>query len=157
MSIEQLIQEHTLAVQKNTEELQAVRTALEAFVSRLQCSASPAPAIAAPAVPTAKVEHFPEQVTTIAAEDLPTAGTAADSVGKAEETPPFDDEPPFEENEPAFEITYEMLRGLGTKASIRFGRDFIVKNLAAYGANTLKDLDPKHYAEIYKAFSEGEE
>ena len=50
-----------------------------------------------------------------------------------------------------------MLRGLGTKASIRFGRDFIVKNLAAYGANTLKDLDPKHYAEIYKAFSEGEE
>lgn len=156
MSIEQLIHDHTLAVQKNTEELQAVRTALEALVSRLQCSASPAPAIAAPAVPTAEVEHFPEQVTTIAAEDLPTAGTAADAVGKAEETPPFDDVPPFDE-EPAVEITYEMLRDLGIKASVRFGRDFVVKNLAAYGAKTLKDLDPKHYADIFKAFSEGEE
>lgn len=156
MSIEQLIQDHTLAVQKNTEELQAVRTALEALVSRLQCPASPAPAIAAPAVPTAEVEHFPEQVTTIAAEDLPTAGTAADAVGKAKETPPFDDVPPFDE-EPAVEVTYEMLRDLGIKASVRFGRDFVVKNLAAYGAKTLKDLDPKHYADIFKAFSEGEE
>lgn len=156
MSIEQLIKDHTLAVQKNTEELQAFRIALEAFVSRLQCPASPAPATVAPAVPTAEVERFPEQVTTIAAEDLPTAGTAADAVGKAEEATTFDDVPTFEE-EPAVEVTYDMLRDLGIKASVRFGRDFVVKNLAAYGAKTLKDLDPKHYAEIFKAFSEGEE
>lgn len=150
MALEQLIQDHTLALRKNTEELQALRFALEVLLDHLQSNPSPVPAIAEPAVPTSEVEHFPEQASqAIAAEDLPTAGA---EVAAAEEEPKTEPEP-----EPEPEVTYDMLREAGVKASVRFGRDFIVKNLAAYGVQSLKDLDKKYFSELYKAFREGED
>ena len=153
MSIEQLIHEHTLAVQKNTEELSAFRIAVEALLDRLSGSEIPTPAIVAPAVPTAEVEHFPEQeVPTIAAEDLPPTGTAVDVVSKAEE----DETPPFDDRAPQIEVTYEMLKEAAVKASTRFGRDFIIKNLAAYGASRLPGVDKQYYHDLYLAFTEGE-
>lgn len=153
MSIEQLIHEHTLAVQKNTEELSAFRIAVEALLDRLNGSEIPTPAIVAPAVPTAEVEHFPEQeVPTIAAEDLPSTGAAVDVVSKAEE----DETPPFDDHAPQIEVTYEMLHKAGVKAAARFGRDFILKNLAAYGASRLTEVDKQYYHDLYLAFTEGE-
>lgn len=153
MSIEQLIHEHTLAVQKNTEELSAFRIAVEALLDRLNGSEIPTPAIVAPAVPTAEVEHFPEQeVPTIAAEDLPATGAAVDVVSKAEE----DETPPFDDRAPQIDVTYEMLKDAAVKASTRFGRDFIIKNLAAYGASRLPEVDKQYYHDLYLAFTEGE-
>ena len=153
MSIEQLIHEHTLAVQKNTEVLSAFRIAVEALLDRLSGSEIPTPAIVAPAVPTAEVEHFPEQeVPTIAAEDLPPTGTAVDVVSKAEE----DETPPFDDRAPQIEVTYKMLKEAAVKASTRFGRDFIIKNLAAYGASRLPEVDKQYYHDLYLAFTEGE-
>lgn len=153
MSIEQLIHEHTLAVQKNTEELSAFRIAVEALLDRLNGSEIPTPAIVAPAVPTAEVEHFPEQeVPTIAAEDLPSTGAAVDVVSKAEE----DETPPFDDCATQIEVTYEMLKEAAVKASTRFGRDFIIKNLAAYGASRLPEVDKQYYHDLYLAFTEGE-
>ena len=153
MSIEQLIHEHTLAVQKNTEELSAFRIAVEALLDRLNGSEIPTPAIVAPAVPTAEVEQFPEQeVPTIAAEDLPSTGAAVDVVSKAEE----DETPPFDDRATQIEVTYEMLKEAAVKASTRFGRDFIIKNLAAYGASRLPEVDKQYYHDLYLAFTEGE-
>lgn len=127
---------------------------------------NPLPSSASPAAEVPQTEAIPAQPAAIAEADLPSSGVKAEAVPEpeCEKMVPPDDEPEsnaYDGPDDAkkfvqHEVTKDMIREAAIKAGARFGREFVVGEFASHGASGLRDLDPKHYADIYKAFCEGE-
>ncbi|MGN1149978.1 MAG: hypothetical protein ACI4SY_04645, partial [Sutterella sp.] len=137
---------------------------------------SPLPASASPTTEVPLTEAIPAQSAEIAEADLPDTGIKAEDVPEPMPELEPEPEPEFEkmvppDDEPESnaydgpddaekfshpEVTKDMVIEAAVKAGARLGRSFVVDQFAAFGANGLPDLDPKHYYQIWKAFSEGE-
>lgn len=137
---------------------------------------TPLPASASSAAEVPQAEVIPAQPAVIAEADIPESGIKAEAVPEPTPQPEPEPEPEFEKMAPpddepesnAYdgpddakkfvqpEVTKDMIREAAIKAGARFGREFVVGEFASRGAVGLRDLDPKHYVDIYKAFCEGE-